>query len=222
MLIISYHAAYKLRTQIAKALKTRSNAIRTALDTYNRLAKTLNPPRPSLDFKEVLDYSSLAEFDLLRDTRGTVQSRVWAQPAYRGAMGLYFKMKCAHGEIKRLNIEITRLRTFIRDDEMSHSKSIDAIQHSDPGLAAVIAYQWALRREVNCIHLARLSAIAHLPGYTGSQGCGVRKGHLQPDPVAVAATQMGHVQLEDDGDLFDDDVLQNEYNVVTDFIANSL
>jgi len=95
-----YLVAYKLRTQIAKALKTRSSAIRTALDTYNRLAKTLNPPRPSLDFKEVLDYSSLAEFDLLRDTRGTVQTRIWAQPAYRVAMGLHFKRKCARGEIK--------------------------------------------------------------------------------------------------------------------------
>ena len=79
---LSYLAAYKLQTQIAKALKTRSSAICTALNTYNRLVKTLNPPRPSLDFKEVLDYSSLAEFDLLRDTRGTVQTRVWAQPAW--------------------------------------------------------------------------------------------------------------------------------------------
>jgi hypothetical protein len=96
----SYLTAYKLRTQIAKALKTRSGAIRTALDTYNRLAKTLDPPRPSLDFKEVLDYSSLAEFDLLRDTRGTVQTRVWAQPAYRAAMGLHFKRECARREIE--------------------------------------------------------------------------------------------------------------------------
>jgi hypothetical protein len=216
-----YLVAYKLRTQIAKALKTRSSAIRTALDTYNRLAKTLNPPRPSLDFKEVLDYSSLAEFDLLRDTRGTVQTRIWAQPAYRVAMGLHFKRKCAHGEIKRLNVEITRLRTFIRDDEVSHSKSIDAIRDSDPGLAAVMAHQWALRCEVNHIHLARLSAIADLPGYTGSQSCGARKGHSHLDSVSVAATQMGHIRPEDDGDLLDDEVLQNEYNTVTDFIANA-
>jgi hypothetical protein len=216
-----YLVAYKLRTQIAKALKTRSSAIRTALDTYNRLAKTLNPPRPSLDFKEVLDYSSLAEFDLLRDTRGTVQTRIWAQPAYRVAMGLHFKRKCARGEIKRLNVEITRLRTFIRDDEVSHSKSIDAIRDSDPGLAAVMAHQWALRCEVNHIHLARLSAIADLPGYTGSQSCGARKGHSHLDSVSVAATQMGHIRPEDDGDLLDDEVLQNEYNTVTDFIANA-
>src|ERR1700723_3037723 len=101
-MILSYLAAYKLRMQIAKALKTQSSAIRMALDTYNCLAKTLNPPRPSLDFKEVLDYSSLAEFDLLRDTHGTAQTRVWAQPAYRVAMGLHFKRKCACGEIEQL------------------------------------------------------------------------------------------------------------------------
>lgn len=217
----SYLTAYKLRTQIAKALKTRSGAIRTALDTYNRLAKTLDPPRPSLDFKEVLDYSSLAEFDLLRDTRGTVQTRVWAQPAYRAAMGLHFKRECARREIERLNIEITRLRTFIRDDEVSHSQSIDAIRDSDPGLMAVMAHQWALRHEVNQIHLAYLSAVADLPGYTGSQSCGARKGHLHLDSVFVATMHMGHVRLEDDADLLDDEVLQNEYNTVTDFIANA-
>lgn len=150
-----------------------------------------------------------------------MQTRIWAQPAYRVAMGLHFKRKCACREIKRLNVEITRLRTFIRDDEVSHSKSIDAIRDSDPGLAAVMAHQWALRCEVNHIHLARLSAIADLPGYTGSQSCGARKGHSHLDSVSVAATQMGHIRPEDDGDLLDDEVLQNEYNTVTDFIANA-
>ena len=69
-------------------------------------------------------------------------------------------------------------------------------------------------------HLARLSAIADLPGYTGSQSCGARKGHLHPDSVSLVVMQMGHVQLEDDGDLLDDKV-QNEYNTIMDFIANA-
>lgn len=215
------HAGYKLRTQIAKALKTRSSIIRSALDLYNRLAKTLDPPRPNLDFKEILEYSSLAEFDLLRDTRGTVQSQVWAQPAYRAAMSLYFKMKCARGEIKRLNIEITRLRTFIRDDESSYSHTIHTIKSSDPGLSAVLTHQLKLHHEINHIHLARLAAISGEVGYTGSQNCGVRKGHMAPDLVSSLTERMVAVGMDEDEDLSDDEVLQAEYNAVTDFIANA-
>ena len=57
--------AYKLRTQIAKALQIRSHAIQTALTNYNCLAAALDPPQPILNFKEVIEYSSLAEFDIL-------------------------------------------------------------------------------------------------------------------------------------------------------------
>lgn len=174
--LLSTLIAYKLRVQIAKALNTRSRAVRTALDNYNRQARTLEPPRPPLDFSEVIEYSSLAEFDLLRDTSSNVQSRVWAQPAYRGAMGLYFKMKCAREELKRLNIEITRLRTSIRDDSALHILTIKTLELQNPGLAAVLSHNWKLRDQVNYVHLARLDNLALLSGYTGSRDCGTRKG----------------------------------------------
>jgi len=64
--------------QILKGLKSQSKAIHTALDAYNCLAHALEPPHPQLNFKDIIEYSSLAEFDLLRDTRGSVQMRPWA------------------------------------------------------------------------------------------------------------------------------------------------
>lgn len=161
-----------MRTHIAKALQTRSRAIGTALTNYNRLAKTLDPPRPDLNFQEVLLYSSLAEFDLLRDTRNTVQSRVWAQPAYRIAMACYYKVRCARVELKRANAEIMRLRTFIRDDTALHEGVINSLFVTDHGLSVVLSHRWELRSAVNHIHLARLNAITNLPGYTGSRVCG--------------------------------------------------
>jgi hypothetical protein len=221
LLLISLYAGYKLWTQIVKALKTRSGTIRSALDLYNRLAKTLDPPHPNLDFKEILKYSSLAEFDLLHDTCSTAQSQVWAQPAYRAAMSLYFKMKCACGEIKRLDVKITRLQTFICDDEASYSQYISTMKSSDPGLAAVLTHQLKLRCDVNHIHLARLAALSGIAGYTGLQNCGVCKGHTAPDPVVLLTKQMAHAGVDEDEDLSDDEVLQAEYKAVTDFIANA-
>ncbi|KIM72931.1 hypothetical protein PILCRDRAFT_80145, partial [Piloderma croceum F 1598] len=218
--------AYKLRRQIAKALGTRSQAIRTALNNYNRLVRTLDPPRPPLDFQDVVLYSSLAEFDLLRDNRNTIQNRIWAQPSYRAAMALYFKMKCAQEEIKRLNVEITRLQTFIRDDTALHLRVINSLQAHEHGLAATLSHQWELRAKVNLVHLTRLNAAACLPGYTGDHGCGVRKGgHAPVNAIIVGQVTQQNVmrEMEDlqGNDLSDDEVVQDTINTITDFIADA-
>jgi hypothetical protein len=135
-----YHLlpAYKLHMQIAKALQTQSHAIQTALTNYN-IAQ--DPPQPTLDFKEVIEYSSLTEFDILWNTHGSVQSCIWTQPSYQAAMAYYFKMKCACEEIKQLNVEITRLQTFVHDDGILHSQAIKTFQTTDPGLMTVMSHQ---------------------------------------------------------------------------------
>lgn len=58
---------YKLRTHIARALQSRSQAIKTALEKYNSLALALNPPAPRLSWEQVVNYGFLSEFDLLRN-----------------------------------------------------------------------------------------------------------------------------------------------------------
>ena len=57
---------YKLRRQIGKTLQWHSEAIRTALGKYNAQAVKLTPPCPTLTWKEVVDYSFLTEFNILR------------------------------------------------------------------------------------------------------------------------------------------------------------
>ncbi|KAF9070770.1 hypothetical protein BDP27DRAFT_1220166, partial [Rhodocollybia butyracea] len=56
---------YKLRTHIANALKARSQAICTTVTAYNDAAFELD--RPQLTWEQVLEYSFLSDFDLLRD-----------------------------------------------------------------------------------------------------------------------------------------------------------
>lgn len=206
-----------MRTHIAKALQTRSRAIGTALANYNRLAKTLDPPCADLNFQEVLLYSSLAEFDLLRDTRNTVRSRVWAQPAYQIAMACHYKVRCTRIELKRANTEIMRLHTFIRNDTALHLMTIDSLCTTDHGLSVVLEHKWKLRSAVNQIHLMRLNAIADLPGYTGSHVCGTRVGS-----VVVAHEEgnpRGRGSDSDDDDDIDNDLFQDTLNMLTDFVA---
>lgn len=54
-----------MRVQIARHLKTRSQAIRNAVKAYNASAAALHPPRPTIQYANVLDMAFLGEFDLL-------------------------------------------------------------------------------------------------------------------------------------------------------------
>lgn len=106
-----------MRKHIANALKARSQAIRTALDKYNLAALALTPPRPVLDWDEVVAYAFLSDFDLLRDTRQDVRTRPWATPAARLATDQWYKLRRAEEEIKRLNVEIARFQKYIIDED---------------------------------------------------------------------------------------------------------
>ncbi|KAJ7284754.1 hypothetical protein C8J57DRAFT_1432084 [Mycena rebaudengoi] len=109
---------YKMRKRISKALQTQSKAIRTALKNYNNAASALDPPARTLEWDEVVDYTFLADFDLLR---GGIQSndlQPWATPAARVVLDSYFRIEWAKEEVLRLNIEIRRRVFFVaKEDE---------------------------------------------------------------------------------------------------------
>jgi hypothetical protein len=96
---------YKLRKHIAKALQTCSKAIRTALDQYNKAAVALG--KPELVWEEVLEYTFLSEFDLLRSAcREDISQKPWATRLGRLALDSHFKQLRVREEIERLNVEI--------------------------------------------------------------------------------------------------------------------
>jgi len=107
---------YKLRRQISKALQRRSEAIKKALNRYNTQAARLTPPRSPLTWKEIVDFTFIGEFDLLRYSRADIRAELWVKPARREATTKYFKLSRAREELVRLNVEIRRLRTFISDE----------------------------------------------------------------------------------------------------------
>lgn len=84
----------------------------------------LNPPRPTISWKDITQYAFLGEFDLLRHTRDDVRERLWARPAVREATAKFFKFCRAKEEITRLNVEIRRLRTAMHNEEREVSQAI--------------------------------------------------------------------------------------------------
>ncbi|KAG6808231.1 hypothetical protein H0H92_004952 [Tricholoma furcatifolium] len=126
---------YKLQKHIAKALKARSQAIKSTLERYNTAVSQLIPPRRQLEWNEVVEYAFLADFDLLRDCCQNISERPWARPSARLAMDQYFRIERAREEIQRLNIEIKQVVTHMRDEEAFLLRCEQQLKETDPILA---------------------------------------------------------------------------------------
>jgi hypothetical protein len=177
-----------MRKHIAKALRVRSQAIRTAIDRYNTAAASLHPPRKSLQWDDVIEYGFLSEFDLLRDTRQDIRTKTWATPTGRFAMDLHFKMLRAREEIDRLNIEVRRFLTFIQDEDRFLRGKEDGCRASDVVLAHQISVYRMQHGRFAALHIHRLEQISQLPGFTGSMAPGLCLALNQPLVATPDAT----------------------------------
>ncbi|KAJ7880232.1 hypothetical protein B0H14DRAFT_3082710 [Mycena olivaceomarginata] len=174
---------YKLWRHIAKALQARLKAVRNAIDQYNAAAIALDPPLASLTWEQVVEYTFLADFDILRDTRADVQSQRWTRPAYRLVMDTYFKIERAREELVRLNIEICWAMTWIRDEGhflRGRESSLRSTEGKTPEQAEedlLLAVQMKLYREqrgqFDDDHRDNFRRLAKLKGFTGSISPGI-------------------------------------------------
>lgn len=174
------YTGYKLRNSIWRALKVRSTAIQAALDRYNKVAPLMQPPAPTLDWNQIMDYTFVSEFELLKYSRShqDITAQPWSRPVYREAMAKYFKLRRAHEEIVRVNVEARRLRTAIRDEHILYEDTIKELESADALLAAELHACYATRRRVNALHTRKLNELESLPGFTGIRGAGIRHGGL--------------------------------------------
>ncbi|KAF8168794.1 hypothetical protein K438DRAFT_1774574 [Mycena galopus ATCC 62051] len=181
--------AYKLRDHIAKALKARSKAIRNALNRYNTAAAALDPPGRLLTWAEVVDYTFLSEFNILRNPDTTSSIRAWATPAARQLLDSYYKLKRAREEIQRLNIEIRRFVTHMKDKRTFLVQQESEIKAQDPVLAFFV-------RKFDDVHSKRLQAMKDKlgPAFTGTLQPGIRVS--PPVPPVPNPEEQGTVPSE--------------------------
>jgi hypothetical protein len=190
---------YKLRKHIAKALQARSQAIRNALDKYNTAASALSPPRSTLSWNDVVEYAFLADFDLLRDTRQDIRDRPWATPACRLTMDQHFKLERAREEIQRLNIEIPRVITYIRDEDAFLRKEEKEIWLHDSSLAHQVLLHRRERSRFNVQHMERFRKLASIPGFSGSIQPGISLEFTTEGPTELGAGVDGNMEVDDSG-----------------------
>jgi hypothetical protein len=173
------------------------------LKTYNTAAAAIG--KKSLAWKDVVSMVTLADFDLLRDVKNSVAEKPWADGQVREAMNIHFRMKRAREEIHRLNIEIRRQITYMRDEHVLYRLTAAHIKQDQPNLAAYIIREGD-HRDALFTHITfYLIKTRRLPLFTGTLAPGTRAGaaqshHLEPiaDPPVWWLALTGQSLLDDD------------------------
>ncbi|OSD06825.1 hypothetical protein PYCCODRAFT_1442362 [Trametes coccinea BRFM310] len=168
--------AYRIRTHIAKHLQSRCKAIRNAVKTYNAAAAALKPPRPALDWERVSHMSFIEEFELLKDTRGDLKGKPWSQPVVRETMRLAHRIDRAQEEIERVCVEVRRLHTSIRDEDVLFAVVLDDLTLRGDPWHGVVLDHITRRQRVNARLLVYIDKIYATEGFVGVQGPGQRAG----------------------------------------------
>lgn len=137
----------------------------------------MTPPQPSLDWDTVVNYTYLSQFELLRDCREDVREREWATPAARMVSQSYLKVHRAEEEIARLNIEVRRLYTWMKDEYWYLQSAMKAVETTEPLISKEIALLLNRHVAASAAQNYRITQILALPGYTGgSLEGGIRQG----------------------------------------------
>ncbi|KAG1789804.1 uncharacterized protein HD556DRAFT_1243132, partial [Suillus plorans] len=154
---------------ISRAIARRSATICNALEKYNKMAPLQIPPRPILNYAEVVGYATLGEFTLLKYSCHDLLAKPWAVPETREMSAKYFKLVRSHEEITRLNVEIGHLDAWVEYDDKKMLEVIKMLVADDPPslLAAELRKQYSVHHRINNAHHCRLHKIRQLKGYSG-------------------------------------------------------
>lgn len=165
-----------MRVAIGKGLKSRSQAIRTAVTKYNTVAAKLVPPAPKVEFAQLLEWTELQEFELLRHSRaGDVRDQDWAKPTNRVMAVKFHKLARAREELVRCQVEMRRLVTAMHDEERHMSQVHADLQSAGNPLAPELLEVAQRRVAVNDVHRARFAKLAALfPAFAPFNVPGVR------------------------------------------------
>ncbi|KAI5981432.1 hypothetical protein EDC04DRAFT_2617404 [Pisolithus marmoratus] len=169
---------YKMCKHISKVISRHSAAIHTTLKHYNRLAPHQHPPHPRLDYADVISYSLLGEFSLLKHSCYEVLEKPWALPD---------------------NCEMmTKLQAWLDYDGEKMKVTAQGFRDlGSLGLASEMESMYTKRACINNFHHAQLQKIYGMPGYMGHRPIGAQ--------LQVVCDGASCEDKEEDGDDDNDD-----------------
>ncbi|KAJ2923545.1 hypothetical protein H1R20_g13546, partial [Candolleomyces eurysporus] len=213
---------YKTRVTLAKAMRTRSRAIQTAIGRYNCAVVALGRS-DTLDFARAAQYNFVEEFELLKHSHADLTGVRWKEPRIREAMKRHQRIKRAHEEIKRLHVEILRVYSAIEAEHDHFKHTLRKLEEDQDPIHIVVDEFCRRRSRVNRAIMQVLYEIVDLPTYQGPKLIrGRRKGEPEGDVGAMETDFRGSVDelkdLEEELDIDDD--AEAQVSGIVDFISS--
>jgi len=196
--LINMITGYKLCKHIAKALQTHSQAIHSVLDSYNAATCDLTPPHQQLEWKDVIEYAFLADFDLLCDACQDISHHPWATPAGQLAMDLHYKILHTQEEIDQLNVKVCHIATYLHDKDRYLHYMEDKVRTSHPCIAHQIQLHQLICGCFHSLHKQQLHEIACLPGLSGDIRPGISERMGKGESASVWEMLKAPEKEEDD------------------------
>ncbi|KAF8586312.1 hypothetical protein K439DRAFT_1615297 [Ramaria rubella] len=124
----------------------------------------LEPAWPKLTWAQIVEYTMLAEFELLWSAaHDDIRNLQWEDAKNRQAAICHLKILQAHEEVTHLNIEVKQLVTWIMDEGKSFEAVTQNNTANDPLIAAALWDLAAEHERVNTNLAATLQQIYPLP-----------------------------------------------------------
>jgi hypothetical protein len=117
---------------------------------------------------QVINFTFLGDFHLLPLRRNGSQTPNWAQPAIRDVINRWFKIRGARAEIQRLNIEIKRFVTYLRDEDGILWRTAESLNETNLPMATEIRRFQEERARFNTQHSTTLRKLLKLRCWSGS------------------------------------------------------
>ncbi|KAG1873164.1 hypothetical protein F4604DRAFT_1880999 [Suillus subluteus] len=168
--------SYKMRTHISKSLQTRCHAIQNAVKTYNAAAAALSPPRSQLDWLK----------------------KMWAKPAIHAVIRQWLWIERAKEEIEQCNVEMCHFHTTIIDKYALFTQCLASLAAEQAITHVAVSEYCSHRRLINMQVLHHISKIHLLPGFSGSNSAGIRKGSRGCTTEDIALSSSDEVKHDDD------------------------
>ena len=215
-----------MRTHIAKSLQTRSKAIQRAVESYNKAAARLSPPREKLDWSKLSQCGYVEELTILRSARSDIRDKPWVKPVYREMLKLRHRIARASEEVIRCNVETRRLYTSIYDETGLFAQVIARLRSSNDRLLGPTRDLVIRRHGVNRVLLKYIEKIYALPGFTGDVTRGLRQGTVRAEPHPTTE-ELDAVppapdidENEEDNVIEEDEELQEKLQVLETYMSN--
>ncbi|KAF9440847.1 hypothetical protein P691DRAFT_767150 [Macrolepiota fuliginosa MF-IS2] len=128
---------------------------------------------PQLTWDQVLDYTFLADFNLLHGSQDDIHAHPWANQSLHLYMDSWFKIKQAEEEIRWLNIKICWVITHLHNEQQFLTNMESKVAQVDPPLVFQIRKYHLLQTHFAEQHMQCFQKLAALPGFTGSIKLGV-------------------------------------------------